>query len=153
MYPKALSGGKHWNKFPHYKNISTNQKCQEMLGMWLFYGLLKCFKVQKIHLHSAWTKIATTNYYTLWKVLTCKSIIEQIWKKCHNPVSSEAWHNLLVCFVSSLNSLNPNPGGWGRIWLPKLWTSITPQRLQLQNFLKLMYSSKNVPGIYFIQYF
>jgi hypothetical protein len=25
---------------------------------------------------------------------------------------------------------NPNPGGWGRIWLPKLKTGVTPQRLK-----------------------
>ncbi len=25
--------------------------------------------------------------------------------------------------------INPNPDGWGRIWLPKLWTGVTPHCL------------------------
>ncbi len=31
---------------------------------------------------------------------------------------------------SPLYLINPNPSGWGHIWLPKLWEDITPQRLK-----------------------
>ncbi len=50
---------------------------------------------------------------------------------------------LRTCCTDALTCVfNPNPDGWGHIWLPKLWTGTTPQHLKSQIFLKLMYSSK-----------
>ncbi len=47
-----------------------------------------------------------------------------------------------LCYFCPKTNLNPNLGGWGCIWLLKLWTGITPQCLKIQKILKLMYSSK-----------
>jgi hypothetical protein len=52
-----------------------------------------------------------------------------------------------------ISDINPNPYGWGRIWLPKLQTGITPQWLKLRKVFKLMYSSKNVSWVYLVKYF
>ncbi len=55
--------------------------------------------------------------------------------------------------VTSYCYFNPNPCGWGHIWLPKLWTGITPQWLKLWTILKLMYSLKNISLVYLVKYF
>ncbi len=71
---------------------------------------------------------------------------------------SEKNYNSIMCDTSTtfyhqqtkVASFNPNLGGWGRIWLLKLWTGITPQCFKLQKFLKLIYSSKNVLEVQYI---
>jgi hypothetical protein len=52
----------------------------------------------------------------------------------------------------SLKSPNPNPCGWGRIWLPKLWRGITLQWLK-EWASKFVYSSNNVSWVYLVKYF
>ncbi len=56
--------------------------------------------------------------------------------------------------AASLSKMfNPNPCGWGHIWLPKLRTGITPQWLKLRKILILTYSSKNVSWVYLVKCF
>ncbi len=50
-----------------------------------------------------------------------------------------------ICWVMT-PSINPYPGSWGHIWLPRLRTGITPQWVKLWKMLKLMYSSKKRLG-------
>ncbi len=77
------------------------------------------------------------------------------WRWCVTCTRSELiiyiW--ILWCYSVQYRGFNPNPCGWGRIWLPKLRTGITPQWLKLRKFLILMYSSENVSWVYLVKYF
>jgi hypothetical protein len=58
---------------------------------------------------------------------------------------------LRTCCTNALTCVfNPNQDGWG---LMKLWIGISPQHLKSWKILELMYTSKNILGVYLIKYF
>ncbi len=88
-----------------------------------------------------------------WKLLellyigpaTFRTQIEQIRthiEQCQKRLETK-W-KIWIFFEPQLKKLefmlkiNSNPCGWGRIWLPKLRTGITPQWLKLRKIFKLM---------------
>ncbi len=63
--------------------------------------------------------------------------------------ASKIWQQVCTKWVSLLN---PNPCGWGRIWLPKLWRGINLQQLKWWAS-KFVSSLKNVSRVYLVKYF
>jgi hypothetical protein len=46
---------------------------------------------------------------------------------------------------------NPNPNGWGRMWLLQLWRDSSPNSLIYKYFSSLIYSSQNILELYLIK--
>jgi hypothetical protein len=85
-----------------------------------------------------------------WNISANIKLYFRLFQFLRGPDAIHWWNNQRS---KLLWHINPNPCGWGRIWLPKLWTGITPQCLKLRKIFKLMYSSKNVSWVYLVKYF
>ncbi len=93
---------------------------------------------------------ATLRIFFCWKKWTVK-----MFQLCRPAAEKQKVVKICYCFSKKPCPccVNPNPCGWGRIWLPKLRTGITPQWLKLRKILKSMYSSNNVSWVYLVKYF
>ncbi len=105
----------------------------------LFFKKMTCFKKNSLHTRpignfqdnsrACFLRMTIILIFTLAiEGLFFKSVVV-IWFHCGNwecLLPTPAFIMSYIFSVISGNSyLNPNLGGWGHIWLPKLWTGIT----------------------------
>jgi hypothetical protein len=57
------------------------------------------------------------------------------WVWIRGPYGVDYWKKNQRSTISCYCTFSPNPDGLGRIWLPKLWTGLFPQRLKGTNAL------------------
>ncbi len=128
-----------------YGTLSENPKTLRIM----------CIYIHISHIHDPKRNIHKLNFTIVDRPLCVKRLytVREIWFRHVRFLILQQIisRGKLVLYMISIKlsmlfrtcwKVNPNLGSWGRIWLPRLWTGITPEWLKIWKILKLMYSSK-----------